>query len=89
MPIEVFVNLKPTTTLFVMNFDPYNTRVRDLERHFEPYGKLLDVKIRRNFAFIRYELQEEATKALGSTHKRLVKLSHLKNVCISFVTLFA
>ena len=77
--------LKPAKTLFVIKFDPNNTRVRDLERHFEPYGKLLDVKIRRNFAFIQYELQEEATKALDSTNKRLVKLSYLKNVCVIFV----
>ena len=61
-------NLKPAKTLFVINFDPVNTRVRDLERHFEPYGKLLNVRIRRNFAFIQYESQEEATKALDSTN---------------------
>ncbi|GLJ46038.1 hypothetical protein SUGI_0969990 [Cryptomeria japonica] len=61
-------NLKPTKTLFVINFDPYTTRVRDLERHFEPYGKLVNVRIRRNFAFVQYESQEEATKALDSTN---------------------
>lgn len=61
-------NTKPTKTLFVINFDPFTTRVRDLERHFEPYGKLLHVRIRRNFAFIQYETQEEATKALDCTH---------------------
>uniref|UniRef100_A0A0C9RYX6 TSA: Wollemia nobilis Ref_Wollemi_Transcript_1944_1041 transcribed RNA sequence n=1 Tax=Wollemia nobilis TaxID=56998 RepID=A0A0C9RYX6_9CONI len=62
------VNLKPTKTLFVINFDPYTTRVKDLERHFEPYGRLLHVRIRRNFAFVQYETQEEATKALECTH---------------------
>lgn len=61
-------NTKPTKTLFVINFDPFITRVRDFERHFEPYGKLLHVRIRRNFAFIQYETQEEATKALECTH---------------------
>ncbi|KAH9316980.1 hypothetical protein KI387_018749, partial [Taxus chinensis] len=61
-------NSKPTKTLFVINFDPYTTRVRDLERHFEPYGKLMHVRIRRNFAFVQYETQEEATKALDCTH---------------------
>eukprot|EP01018_Ginkgo_biloba_P012730 Gb_39834 [translate_table: standard] len=61
-------NLKPTKTLFVINFDPFSTRVRDLERHFEPYGKLLHVRIRRNFAFVQYETQEEATKALECTN---------------------
>jgi len=60
--------LKPTKTLFVINFDSYNTRARDLERHFEPYGKVLNVRIRRNFAFVQYESQDEATKALDSTN---------------------
>ncbi|GLJ46025.1 hypothetical protein SUGI_0969590 [Cryptomeria japonica] len=60
-------NLKPAKTLFVINFDPANTMVRDLERHFEPYGKVLNVRMRRNFAFIQYESQKEATKALNST----------------------
>ncbi|XP_061372852.1 serine/arginine-rich splicing factor RS31-like [Gastrolobium bilobum] len=61
-------NQKPTKTLFVINFDPIRTRVRDIERHFEPYGKLLHVRIRRNFAFVQFETQEDATKALECTH---------------------
>ncbi|KAJ3706629.1 hypothetical protein LUZ61_010334 [Rhynchospora tenuis] len=61
-------NTKPTKTLFVIHFDPVNTRVRDVERHFEPYGKILNVRIRRNFAFVQFETQEEATKALEATH---------------------
>ena len=48
-----------------------DTRSRDLERHFEPYGKIVQVRIRKNFAFIQYETQEEATKALESTNMRL------------------
>eukprot|EP00253_Pinus_taeda_P000215 PITA_00215 len=64
--------LKPAKTLFVINFDPANTRVKDLERHFEPYGEVLNVRIRRNFAFIQYGSQEEATKALNSTDKSKV-----------------
>ncbi|KAI0500121.1 hypothetical protein KFK09_018330 [Dendrobium nobile] len=50
-------NSRPSKTLFVINFDPINTRTRDLERHFEPYGKLVNVRIRRNFAFIQFETQ--------------------------------
>lgn len=61
-------NLKPAKTLFVINFDPINTSVRDLETHFEPYGKLIRVHIHKNFAFVQYETQEEATKALESTN---------------------
>ncbi|XP_015888731.1 serine/arginine-rich splicing factor RS31 isoform X1 [Ziziphus jujuba] len=61
-------NQRPTKTLFVINFDPLRTRVRDIERHFEPYGKVLHVRIRRNFAFVQFETQEDATKALECTH---------------------
>ncbi|CAL5397705.1 unnamed protein product [Camellia sinensis] len=61
-------NQRPTKTLFVINFDPIRTRVRDIEKHFEPYGKVLHVRIRRNFAFVQFETQEDATKALECTH---------------------
>ncbi|XXG67226.1 hypothetical protein AAC387_Pa06g0621 [Persea americana] len=61
-------SLRPTKTLFVIKFDPINTRTRDLERHFDPYGKILNIRIRRNFAFIQYESQEDATKALDATN---------------------
>uniref|UniRef100_A0A5B6ZSB6 RRM domain-containing protein n=1 Tax=Davidia involucrata TaxID=16924 RepID=A0A5B6ZSB6_DAVIN len=61
-------NSRPSKTLFVINFDPYHTRTRDLERHFDPYGKILNIRIRRNFAFIQFETQEDATKALDATN---------------------
>ncbi|GLT36004.1 hypothetical protein SLA2020_104100 [Shorea laevis] len=62
------VNNRPSKTLFVINFDPYHTRPRDLERHFEPYGKIVSVRIRRNFAFVQYDSQEDATRALDATN---------------------
>lgn len=61
---------RPSKTLFVINFDPINTRSRDLERHFDPYGKISNIRIRRNFAFVQYESQEDATKALEATNMR-------------------
>ncbi|XP_059457205.1 serine/arginine-rich splicing factor RS31-like isoform X2 [Corylus avellana] len=61
-------NQRPTKTLFVINFDPKRTTVRDIERHFDGYGKILHVRIRRNFAFVQFETQEDATKALECTH---------------------
>lgn len=63
-------NQRPTKTLFVINFDPIRTRVRDIEKHFEPYGNVLHVRIRRNFAFVQFETQEDATKALECTNMR-------------------
>ncbi|KAL6124209.1 hypothetical protein ACLB2K_076724 [Fragaria x ananassa] len=61
-------NTKPSKTLFVINFDPIHTRTRDLEKHFDLYGKIMNIRIRRNFAFIQYESQEDATKALEATN---------------------
>ncbi|GMN67651.1 hypothetical protein TIFTF001_036711 [Ficus carica] len=61
-------NTKPSKTLFVINFDPVQTRTRDLERHFDQYGKILNVRIRRNFAFVQFESQDDATKALDGTN---------------------
>ncbi|MQL72472.1 hypothetical protein Taro_004806 [Colocasia esculenta] len=61
-------NTRPTKTLFVINFDPINTRVRDIEKHFEPYGHVLNVRIRRNFAFVQFETQDDATNALERTN---------------------
>ncbi|KAM5557263.1 serine/arginine-rich splicing factor RS41 [Rosa sericea] len=61
-------NTRPSKTLFVINFDPYHTRTKDLERHFDPYGKIISVRIRRNFAFVQYESQEDATRALEATN---------------------
>jgi arginine/serine-rich splicing factor 4/5/6 len=54
----------------VINFDPINTRTRDLEKHFDQYGKIANIRIRRNFAFVQYESQEDATKALDGTNGR-------------------
>ncbi|KAF7152854.1 hypothetical protein RHSIM_Rhsim01G0151600 [Rhododendron simsii] len=61
-------NTRPSKTLFVINFDTVHTRTRDLERHFEPYGKILNVRIRKNFGFIQYESLEDATRALDATN---------------------
>nr|GEY61166.1 nucleotide-binding, alpha-beta plait [Tanacetum cinerariifolium] len=61
-------NQRPTKMLFIINFDPIHTRVRDIEKHFEPYGNVMHVRIRRNFAFVQFETQEEATKALECIH---------------------
>ena len=63
-------NGRPSKTLFVINFDTYHTRTRDLERHFEPYGKIVSVRIRRNFAFIQYESEDDASRALEATNMR-------------------
>jgi splicing factor, arginine/serine-rich 4/5/6 len=67
-------DVKPTRTLFVINFDPIRTKVQDIERHFEPYGKIANIRIRRNFAFVQYETLEEASAAVKKTDKRYASL---------------
>ena len=59
---------KPTTTLFVVNFDADKTRERDLEKHFEPFGKLRRVQIKRNYAFIQYEDVDQSSDAQKACH---------------------
>lgn len=64
-------NTRPSKTLFIINFDPVHTQTRDIERYFEPYGRILNVRIRRNFAFVRYESEDDASRALQATNMRL------------------
>ncbi len=46
-------DVKPSTTIFVVNFDVNRVRERDLERHFEYYGRISRIEIKRNYAFIQ------------------------------------
>ncbi|GFH17747.1 uncharacterized protein HaLaN_14442, partial [Haematococcus lacustris] len=52
-------NARPSTTLFVVNFDLSRTRERDVERHFEQYGR-----IKRSYAFVQFEQLEDAEYAM-------------------------
>lgn len=61
---------KPTKTLFVCNFDPFRTKEVDIEQHFQPYGKVINVRIRSNYSFVQFATQEDATKALEATQRR-------------------
>lgn len=60
--------IKPTTTLFVVNFNVEDTRERDLERHFEKFGRLVRVQIKRTYAFVQFEKVEQAEAAMKDTH---------------------
>eukprot|EP00899_Mesostigma_viride_P024781 jgi/Mesvir1/5488/Mv15534-RA.1 len=63
----------PTRTLFVVNFDPNVVAPRDIERHFEPYGRILRAQIRKNFAFVEYATVDQATAALKETNMSSLK----------------
>lgn len=62
--------MEPSTTLFVVNFDTRDTRTRDIERHFDRYGKLRRVEIKRNYAFVQFESIEQAQDAVRATNGR-------------------
>lgn len=47
------VDISPTSTLFVVNFNTINTTSADVERHFEPFGRLKRVEIKKNYAFVQ------------------------------------
>eukprot|EP00197_Chlamydomonas_leiostraca_P005404 CAMPEP_0202862442 /NCGR_PEP_ID=MMETSP1391-20130828/3482_1 /ASSEMBLY_ACC=CAM_ASM_000867 /TAXON_ID=1034604 /ORGANISM="Chlamydomonas leiostraca, Strain SAG 11-49" /LENGTH=260 /DNA_ID=CAMNT_0049541981 /DNA_START=18 /DNA_END=801 /DNA_ORIENTATION=+ len=55
---------RPNTTLFVVNFDTVRTRTSDVERAFEPFGRLKRVEIKKNFAFVEYDSLDDAQYAL-------------------------
>ncbi|KAL1565906.1 serine/arginine-rich splicing factor RS31-like [Salvia divinorum] len=70
-------------TLFVTNFDPVLTQYHDIKSHFEPYGKVLSVRIYWDYAFVHFDTQENATKALECTH--LSKLFGIP-ICVEYAT---
>ncbi|KAL6747989.1 hypothetical protein V8C86DRAFT_3147334 [Haematococcus lacustris] len=57
-------NARPSTTLFVVNFDLSRTRERDVERHFEQYGRIKRVEIKKSYAFVQFEQLEDAEYAM-------------------------
>lgn len=57
-------SINPSRTLFVVNFDPVETRERDLRSLFEQFGTVIRVDLRRNYAFVEYDTLEQATQAL-------------------------
>ena len=46
-------DVKPSQTIFIVNFDVQRVRERDLDRHFEYFGRIKRIEIKRNYAFIQ------------------------------------
>lgn len=61
-------SIAPCDTLFVVNFNEGNTNEHDLRMLFEPYGELLRIDMRHNYAFVQFQTVEQATKAKESTN---------------------
>lgn len=56
-------NIAPCDTLFVVNFNEATTKREDLQCLFEPFGELIRIDMKRNYAFVQFKTIEEATKA--------------------------
>mmetsp|Transcript_34524 Transcript_34524/g.39340 ORF Transcript_34524/g.39340 Transcript_34524/m.39340 type:complete len:360 (-) Transcript_34524:154-1233(-) len=53
----------PSETLFVVNFHEQTTKREDLRMLFEPYGELVRIEMKRNYAFVQFRTIEQATQA--------------------------
>jgi len=56
-------NISPSETLFVVNFHEQTTKREDLRMLFEPYGELVRIEMKRNYAFVQFRTIEQATQA--------------------------
>ncbi|KAG7352369.1 RNA recognition motif containing protein [Nitzschia inconspicua] len=61
-------NIQPSETLFVVNFHEDTTKREDLKMLFEPYGELVRIDMKRNYAFVQFRTVEEATRAKDVTN---------------------
>eukprot|EP00534_Pseudo-nitzschia_fraudulenta_P011779 CAMPEP_0201216562 /NCGR_PEP_ID=MMETSP0851-20130426/189581_1 /ASSEMBLY_ACC=CAM_ASM_000631 /TAXON_ID=183588 /ORGANISM="Pseudo-nitzschia fraudulenta, Strain WWA7" /LENGTH=495 /DNA_ID=CAMNT_0047506145 /DNA_START=632 /DNA_END=2121 /DNA_ORIENTATION=+ len=61
-------NIKPSDTLFVVNFQEETTKREDLKMLFEPFGELMRIDMKRNYAFVQFRNIEEATRAKEATN---------------------
>lgn len=61
-------NIAPSDTLFVVNFNEATTKREDLQLLFEPFGELLRIDMKRNYAFVQFKTIDEATAAKERTN---------------------
>jgi RNA recognition motif-containing protein len=61
-------NIHPSETLFVVNFHEETTKREDLQMLFEPFGELVRIDMKRNYAFVQFRTIPEATKAKETTN---------------------
>ncbi|KAL7552437.1 hypothetical protein ACHAWF_015708 [Thalassiosira exigua] len=60
--------ITPNETLFVVNFHEETTKREDLQMLFEPYGELVRIDMKRNYAFVQFKTIDEAIKAKEATN---------------------
>lgn len=56
-------HIQPSETLFVVNFHEETTKREDLQMLFEPFGELVRIDMKRNYAFVQFRTIEEASRA--------------------------
>ncbi|KAG1678048.1 hypothetical protein FOA52_000844 [Chlamydomonas sp. UWO 241] len=64
---------KPNATIFCVNFDVQRVTERDLGNHFDYYGRIKRIEIKKNFAFIQYDDIKDAIRALESENGKQFK----------------
>lgn len=57
-----------TSQIFISRF-PSRTRSRSLERLFRPFGRIKDINMKRNFAFITFRDGDDAQRAVRKMNK--------------------
>jgi RNA recognition motif-containing protein len=60
--------ITPSETLFVVNFHEETTKREDLEMLFSPYGELVRIDMKRNYAFVQFRSTEQAQAAKDATN---------------------
>jgi arginine/serine-rich splicing factor 4/5/6 len=58
----------PNDTLFVVNFHEETTKREDLQMLFEPFGELIRIDMKRNYAFVQFKSIEDAIRARDATN---------------------
>jgi len=61
-------NIIPNETLFVVNFHEETTRKEDLEMLFSPYGDLIRIDMKKNYAFVQFASVDQAKRAKDATN---------------------
>jgi arginine/serine-rich splicing factor 4/5/6 len=51
-----------------VNFHEETTKREDLQMLFEPYGELVRIEMKRNYAFVQFRTVEEASRAKDATN---------------------
>lgn len=61
-------NIAPSETLFIVNFHEVTTRREDLEMLFSPFGELIRIDMKRNYAFVQFRTADQAIAAKEATN---------------------